>query len=211
MAYIEYVRVDAALEEWLARMGQTLDFGGPDLTANQNGRVSPNQRQRLLATGLALPLLAIGVGVLVSIAVRVIWAAYADAGPFSRSFSWTDIPGWVGLIVLLPTGYALFHVRSGLLKAAVDALYGRVGHVDGVLTAQMVEHEKKDRRHKQTETFADYYYVAGGKRLLVNRAAYDALLPGLACRVYYSLGTYQVLSLEPAPASAEDPGSCQGP
>ncbi len=185
-------------------MGQLLDFGGADLEVNRNGRLSSSQRQRLLATSLILPCLAIAIGGLVSGALWLTWVAYANAGKFAASASWENAPVWVRLVVLLPAAYALFNVRSGLLKAMRDVLGGGVRHTDGILTAETVERKSKDRRHKQTDTVVDYYYVASGKRFRVNRPAYDALLPGIACRVYYSVGTHQVLSLEAAPTDADE-------
>jgi hypothetical protein len=172
----------------LTILAQAHNFSLTALAANRAGRLALEQiaflRQRARRTLL--------VGLLV----------VAGALPFAAGMAIVEGGPTLASVLLFGGITALagrrWVVRS--VRTLNDARAGAVAMLEGVVTkGRTVD---IDVSGNSTIT---YSYHVGRQQFQVSSAAYAALPPGLICRLYYSPGIKELLSVEPVAAPAAGP------
>ena len=224
MAYIEYVHAHPTAEAVAAGLRDALRFSAADLESNREGKIGPDQRNALIGRVVLPPLFALGAGIAVSIALRVVWAGFAEQrnivnyaftllgdvvtcnltglyGDYVRTGG-EDIPRFVRAALMIPIGWSLLHVRKGSWEALLDLIKG-AGEAEG--PAEIVVEEKVTKKigvGKDEEN--SYYLQVNQERFGVNTAMKDRVIFGQHYRVYFARGSRTVLSAEPVSPSVSE-------
>jgi hypothetical protein len=153
-------------------LARTNHFALNDLIQNRQGLLSKNQQNRLAL------LLALYVLVVLSCAVLFVGVLFQVLSGNSS-----------GLFYLLLIFAAALILRFGQSVTWIigDLWTGEVSSVEG----------PGARDSYQYRYFRSYYYVIGGRRFPVSKAAYNALLDGKLYRIYYVPHSKRLVSIEP--------------
>jgi hypothetical protein len=157
--------------ELMRVLARTNHFLLDDLIQNRQSLLSKNQQNRL-ALLFALDLL-----VVMSSAVLFVGSLFQVLGGNSS-----------GLFYLLLILAAMLILRFGLSVARIigDLWIGGVSSVEG----------PGARHSHQYRYLRSYYYVIGGQRFSVSKAAYNALIEGKPYRIYYAPHSRRLVSIE---------------
>jgi hypothetical protein len=164
-------------------LAQAHSFSLAALAANRAGKLAPEQaaalRRRALRR-LLLGLTTVGGALLLAVAVGVAEGA--------RIFAQMLL--FCGIIALCGGRVIAMGVR-----ALQDARGGAVAALEGSVTKS----RSVDTDEAGNSTMM-YYYHVGRQKFRVTSAAYMALPSGAICRLYYSPGVRELLSIEPVAA-----------
>lgn len=218
MPFIEYVHACPGFDDILFGLAKAVGFTPDELIANRMGKLHSNQSKTLLRKGFLKPVLLFLAGVATSVVVRFGWAVIVEQrtawryfnillGPLSTGH-FQDLRdlylqgtngdlGWaVRAALIVPPLLGLFQLRSLPLGTLSDVMSGKVlaevGPVDG-----KIEEKKAGGRGNEGEVERHYFYSINKKKFPVSSAAHDALIPGIAYRVYFTAKTNKLLSIEP--------------
>jgi hypothetical protein len=176
-----YATVDPAFKGLLDALAEGNRFTMDELNLNRGGRMSRRQARRL-ASGLLFrvifSLCFMGFG-LVPFFLALTYHAKNRSGIYIAALF------ALGGVVLLLTS----------LRRIADMFSRRAEPIEG-----LVEPVRDSSGDSTT-----FYYKVGGKKLQVSARAYQALVPGIAYRVYYAPRSRKLLSIEPLGSSAESP------
>lgn len=181
-----------ALVELRRALEDEFNFTEDDLAENRSGRLSPRQRTALLFLQLRNALLWAPF-LLLGLAFAVLFPFFFILQPLWQG-EHVEVGAWVGGLIGLIFGsvFALVIGLSGI-NVVRDLLGGAVQSIEGHVDKQIIT--GGGRRNRSTR----YYYMLNGRRFLVNRTAYNALVEGRPYRLYFLPRSRQLVSVEPLP------------
>ncbi|MBS1833090.1 MAG: hypothetical protein JST65_10270 [Acidobacteria bacterium] len=175
------------------RLSEAFEFNFPDLAKNREGKLAPDQWNRLIWNAL-LPLFRTILGSLLLLGVYAGLARFIGQG------------GWVQIVQLL----LLFMIAAGMVKASIniamligDLTKGKVAMIEGRMEPSWNTDGRKavNQRETGSRSVTKYRFAVGPERFNVPESAFRILTDNFEAglptvRVYYTPSTKQILSIE---------------
>jgi hypothetical protein len=218
VAFIEYVHACPGFDDILFGLAKGVGFTADELIANRMGKLHNNQASNLLRNAFLKPLTVFAACIAASLLVRLGWCVLVDkqsAWQFLNTLvgslltgHWQDARNlyfqgqnghlsWaVRLVAVAPPLIGLFQLRRLPLGVLGDVMAGKALVAVGSVNATLDEKEASGRGN-EGDMVRTFRYVMEKQKFVVSAAAHDALIPGLTYRVYYTVKTNTLLSIEP--------------